>query len=333
MTWPLNIQRGCLAILAVMVLTSCNRDGSDPAGERIAFSVPDGWPAPVYDFASNPVTRQGFELGKRLFFDGRLSLDGNFPCGSCHQPFAAFANFDHAFSHGFNNQFTTRNAPALYNLAWLKEFHHDGAIPNLDLQPLAPITAPNEMAETLPGVLEKLQADPDYPKLFKAAFGSEEITVQNMTKALSQFELMLISDNSKYDRVMRGTATFDVNEAAGYELFKAKQCTNCHTEPLFTNNSFEDDGLPIDPVRKDSGRMRITGRQEDYLKFKVPSLRNVAVTFPYMHDGRFNSLAEVLEHYDKKIPLSQGERGLLTAFFRALTDSAFISNPLFSPQQ
>ncbi len=322
-----------LVLYACISFVGCGKSDAAKAPETLQFSVPAGWPAPVYDLASNPVTREGFELGKKLFFDGRLSKDGNFPCASCHQPFAAFANFDHALSHGFNDQFSTRNAPGLFNLAWQENFHHDGGIAHLDLQPLAPITAPNEMAETIPAVLDKLKADPDYPGLFQAAFGNPEISTQSMTRALSQFMLMLVSANSKYDRVIAGKENFDVNQEAGYQVFKEKKCTNCHTEPFFTNQAFVNDGLAMDPVLKDSGRMRITGSAADFLAFKVPSLRNVVVTFPYMHDGRFGTLSEVLEHYNKTIPLSNGERGLLIAFLGSLTDSAFIKNPAFSPGQ
>lgn len=317
-------------IAAGTTIISCNKSDSNSAAP-LQFVPPEGWPDTQYDFAANPITNAGFALGKKLFYDGKLSKDGNFPCGSCHQQFAAFANFDHNLSHGFNNQFTTRNAPALYNLAWQTEFHRDGGIAHLDLQPLAPITAPNEMAETIPDVLAKLQTDPDYPKMFKAAFADGEINTANMTKALSQFMLMLVSAGSKYDQVKAGNAQFDVNEAAGYALFQEKGCTSCHSEPLFTNNSFVNDNLPTDPVLNDLGRMAITGNPADLGKFKVPSLRNVALTFPYMHDGRFTSLTAVMNHYSATSPLTSGEQDLLIAFLQTLTDNAFTSNPLFAP--
>nr|WP_214460535.1 cytochrome-c peroxidase [Flavihumibacter fluvii] len=312
----------------MLMFVACRKsEGGNPAPTALTFPHPAGWPETKYNFAQNPLTKEGFELGRKLFFDGRLSKDGNFPCASCHQPFAAFATFDHDLSHGFNNQFTTRNATALFNLAWQTEMHHDGGIANLDLQPLAPITAPNEMAETIPAVLEKLSADPEYTQQFKRVFGNEGITTATMTKALSQYMLMLVSASSKYDRVKAGKAIFNVNEAAGYEIFKIKKCNSCHAEPLFTDLSFKDDGLPLNPTLNDIGRMRITGRKEDSLKFRVPSLRNIHLTGPYMHDGRFSSLDDVYEHYNKTNPLSSTERELLTEFFRSLTDSAFVQNP------
>jgi cytochrome c peroxidase len=318
-------------ICVFYLYAGCKKSADDSVTTTpIAFQIPQGWPATQYNFAQNPLTKEGFELGRKLFFDGILSKDGNFPCGSCHQPFAAFSTFDHDLSHGFNNQFTTRNATALFNLAWQTEMHHDGGIANLDLQPLAPITAPNEMAETLPSVIDKLSANPTYKQAFRNAFGSADITTTNLTKALSQFMLMLVSANAKYDQVKAGKASFNVNEAAGYQVFIAKKCNTCHTEPLFTNLSFVDDGLPLNPQLKDLGRMHITGSSADSLKFKVPSLRNILLTAPYMHDGRFSNLDAVYDHYNKKNPLSATERGLLTEFFRSLTDNEFIENARFA---
>lgn len=306
---------------------SCSKkDADNNKLNLLQFPKPAGWPDPVYDFASNPLSREGVALGKKLFFDGRLSKDGNFPCVSCHQPFAAFATFEHDFSHGFNDQFTTRNAPGLFNLAWHSSFHHDGGITHLDLQPLAPLTAPNEMAETVQGVLDKLNTDAGYQKQFAKVFGTPEISTGNMTKALSQYMLMLVSSNSKYDLVKQGKASFDVNEEAGYAIFQQKKCTNCHTEPLFTNLKFETNGLPLNPSLNDLGRMGITGNKADSLKFKVPSLRNVALTFPYMHDGRFWNLQDVYDHYNKSIPLSSVERSLLTEFLKTLTDETLVDS-------
>ena len=308
---------------------------------QINFKVPKGWPAPNYDFKKNPVTQAGFELGKKLFYDGRLSKDGNFACASCHQQFAAFSTLDHAFSHGINNGLTNRNAPGLFNLAWQKYFMWDGSIHHLDLQPIAPITATNEMGETMDSVILKLNGDKTYRKLFKAAFGSETITTQRLGKALSQFLVMLISNNSKYDRVMRGEDSFNLPQQLGYEIFKNK-CASCHSEPLFTDFSYRNTGLPLDTFLKDYGKMKTTGNARDSLRFKVPSLRNVQVTFPYGHDGRFYSLNAVMEHYNtkanksattdtllNKLFLNNFEMGQLNAFLYTLTDSAFLKDKRF----
>jgi len=310
----------------------------------VKFIVPKGWPQPVYDFSKNPPTQEGIALGKKLFYDGSLSKDSSFSCASCHQQFGAFNTYDHSLSHGFNNSLTTRNAPGLFNLAWQKELMWDGGINHLDLQMLAPLTANNEMAETIESVINKLKADKEYRKLFKAAFGDETINTQRLGKAMSQFLVQLVSANSKYDKVMRGEASFILPEQLGYDIFK-KKCVSCHTEPLFTDLSYRNTGMPLDPYLKDVGRMKITGNPEDSLKFRVPSLRNVAMTFPYGHDGRFFSLMSVFEHYRKnmvvgphtdslirnRIVLSNFEIGQITAFLYTLTDSTFLKDLRFAP--
>jgi cytochrome c peroxidase len=333
--------------LGVVLVNACKKSGdSGNNATPINFTVPKGFPAPVYSFATNPLTEEGFALGRKLFYDGRLSKDGNFPCASCHQQFAGFATFDHDLSHGFNNQFTTRNAPALFNLVWQTQTHWDGGISNLEVQPLAPLTAPNEMAEDIGNVVKKLQQDEEYKKMFRSAFGDEEVTSQRMLFALTQFMASIVSSESKYDKVKRGQASFNSNEQAGYEIFKAK-CTSCHSEPLFTDNSFRNTGIPVNPTLKDYGRMRITNKKEDSLKFKVPSLRNVYLSFPYGHDGRFVSIGQVLDHYSNGIqnsptldpllkngiPLSFNDKYYLTSFLGTLTDSVLLNDKRFGPPE
>jgi cytochrome c peroxidase len=335
----------CIVALAAMTVqvNSCKKSDTGSGPTPLTLQVPAGFPAIQYNFTNNPLTQEGVDLGRKLFYDGILSKDGNFPCASCHQQFAAFVTYDHDFSHGFNNQFTTRNATPLINLAWQKEFMWDGGINNLEVQPLAPITAPNEMAEDINNVVNKLKADNNYKNMFRAAFGTEEINSQKMLKALTQFMVMIVSADSKYDRVKKGTASFTAAEQSGYATFKAK-CNSCHTEPLFTDNSYRNNGLPLHPTLKDYGRMHITGRKEDSLKFKVPTLRNVELTFSYMHDGRFYTFDQVLNHYAtgivnsptldpllvNKLPLTDAERINIKAFLKTLTDSTLISNKAFS---
>lgn len=326
------------------LIESCKKGpASNGTTTPLTLVTPAGWPAPQDIFKSNPLTKEGFDLGKKLFYDGRLSKDGNFPCGSCHQQFAAFSTFDHSLSHGFDNQFTTRNAPGLANMAWYKEFHWDGGINHLEVQPLAPITAPNEMAETIENVINKLKADDEYRKMFKAAFNSNEINSQMMLRALSQFMGMMVSSNSRYDKMKRGEATFTAAEQRGYVLFQSK-CAACHQEPLFTDQSYRNTGIPLDPDLKDIGRMRITKLSQDSLKFKVPSLRNVMLTAPYGHDGRFFSVGQVLDHYrtgvvngpttdpmlKNRISLDVFEKNDLIVFLRTLTDSSFIADKRFA---
>ncbi len=311
----------------------------------LKFVIPRNWPKPKYDFTKNPLTREGFALGRKLFYDQRLSIDSTVSCGSCHQQFAAFSTYEHNLSHGVNSSLTNRNAPALQNLAWQTDFMWDGGITHLDLQPLMPFTAPNEMGESLAGIIRKLQTDAAYKKMFTAAFGSALINTQRITKALSQYMLMLISSNSKYDQVKRGEASFLLPEQLGYDIFKQK-CSSCHKEPLFTDGSFRNTGLPVDNTLNDFGRMTITQDVADSCKFKVPSLRNVGVTFPYGHDGRFFSLMNVFEHYRRdmvisantdtlllhKMPLSNYEIGQLTAFLNTLTDTIFLKNSALAPE-
>ena len=336
-------------VCSAFLFIAASKKETDPYKPTyLTLEIPKGWPKPATNiFANNPLTEQGFQLGKKLFYDGRLSKDGNFPCASCHQQFAAFATYDHDFSHGFNDKFTTRNAPPLFNLAWMPLLHWDGGINHIEVQPLAPLTAVNEMAENIDSVLKKLRKDTAYPKLFKAAFGTPLINSQRMLKALAQFTGSIISANSKYDKVLRGEATFTPAEQKGYTFFKAK-CTGCHAEPLFTDNSFRNNGLDINPYLNDYGRMRITNNKSDSLKFKVPSLRNVALSFPYMHDGRFYSIGQAIDHYSKgintnqptldsllkkRITISNAEKNELTYFLITLTDTTLTKNPRFSLHQ
>ena len=313
----------------------------------IKFIVPNGWPQPPTDiFANNPLTEEGFALGRKLFYDTRLSVDNTVACANCHQQFAAFATYDHDFSHGLNNTHTFRNAPGLFNLAWMQKMHWDGGIAHIELQPLAPITNTIEMGETIENVVNKLKADTLYPKLFSKAFGSTEVTSQKMLKALSQFMGSIVSYNSKYDKVKRGEATFTFTEQNGYTVFQSK-CATCHPEPLFTDNSFRNNGLPVNSFLNDYGRLRITGNAADSLKFKVPSLRNVGVSVPYMHDGRFNSIGGVIDHYrndlittqptldpllKNRISITNQEKNDLTYFLFTLTDTTFTKDPKLSMQ-
>jgi cytochrome c peroxidase len=329
-------------VVSLLLMESC-RKKDKWVTSPITLQNPAGWPAMQYNFANNPITEQGFALGRKLFYDGKLSKDGNFPCSSCHQQMAAFGTFDHDRSHGYNNSHTLRNAPSLQNLAWKSQFDWDGAFSTIEQRALAHINHPEEMGESTASVLAKLQADADYPRLFKAAFGDETIDADRMTKALAQFVLMLVSSNSKYDKVKRGEATFNLPEQLGYDIFKTK-CSSCHTEPLMTDFSYRNIGLPLNSVLLDYGRMRVTNNRTDSLKFQVPSLRNVQLTYTYGHDGRFFVVDNILEHYRSTvqngpttdpivangIPLSNFEIGQLKAFMNALTDSTIVKDARFS---
>lgn len=304
-------------------------------GDPVPLRYPENWPAPAYDFSRNPLTRQGIELGRRLFYDPVLSRDSTVSCASCHLSFTAFTHVDHALSHGIKDRVGKRNSPALMNLAWARHFMWDGAVTQLDFQALAPIEHPAEMDNTIRNVVQKLSASPEYEQMFEAAFGAGGVTGERVLKALSQFELTLISADSKYDRVQRGAEQFTEMEQRGYRIFQ-KNCASCHTEPFFTHFGFEKNGLPADSTLGDTGRMGVTQNPMDSLLFKVPTLRNIEFSQPYMHDGRFKKLREVLNHYAQNPVLKSGaelgpdEKTELLAFLLTLTDRSFLFNPDFS---
>ncbi len=307
------------------------------------FKMPANWPKPVYNFSKNKLSKEKILLGRVLFYDPIVSKDGKISCASCHSQFSAFTHVDHALSHGIHDSIGTRNSPALMNLAWQNSFMWDGAINNLDVQALAPISHPAEMGSSINELVGKLQSLKLYRQLYVNAFGDSSITGERTLKALSQFMLTLVSANSKYDKVKRQEEKFTAQEENGYLLFQ-KNCASCHTEPLFTNNGFANNGLMVDTVLKDYGKVKITHRQTDSLKFKVPTLRNIEFTYPYMHDGRFKKLSEVLNHYTKEIiqsptlaaelkegiVLTSNEKVDLIAFLLTLSDKEFVFNKDFS---
>ena len=309
----------------------------------IYFEIPKGFPKPVYDFKNNPLTEEGFQLGRNLFYDPILSRDNTISCASCHLQQTGFTHVDHDLSHGIDGRIGTRNSLTLQNLAWSTNFMYDGGVNHLDVQPLSPITSADEMHETLENVVAKLQKSDKYKSLFLKAFGTQKITGQLTLKALSQYVVQLVTANSKYDKVKNGTEKFTEMEQKGYYLFK-QNCASCHTEPLLTNNDFENNGLELDVTLNDFGRMKITQNSKDSLKFKVPTLRNIQFTSPYMHDGRFKNLNEVILFYNtdinaqkmlfvknkKTIHLSDDERTEIVAFLKTLSDKEFLFNPKFS---
>lgn len=326
-----------LLVLPILICMSFSYELTTP----LYFEIPQNWPKPKYDFQKNSLTEEGFQLGRNLFYDPIISRDSTISCASCHLQQTGFTHVDHQLSHGIDGKIGSRNSLTLINLAWSKNFMWDGGVNNLEVQPLNPITNPVEMDETLKHVIEKLQRSEKYKKLFSKAFGDTKITSQRLLKALAQFTVMLKSTNSKYDKVMRKEVSFAENEQHGYDLFKSN-CASCHKEPLFNDDKFEKNGLPIDETLNDLGRIKITGKQDDYLRFRIPTLRNIQFTFPYMHDGRFKTLNEVIKHYNSlghdkslsksfKYPmkLSDNDRVDLLAFLLTLTDKDFLFNERF----
>ena len=310
--------------------------------EQQLFHVPEKWPEPYYDFSRNPLAENKILLGRVLFYDPILSRNNIISCASCHSSFSSFTHIDHALSHGINDSIGTRNAPALVNLAWQKSFMWDGAINNLDMQALAPISHPAEMGSSINEVVVKLNNSKIYRELFFDAYIDSTVTGEKTLKAIAQFLLTLVSANSKYDKVISKKDTFTEQELKGYQLFK-KNCSSCHQEPLFTTGDFANNGLKPESLLKDIGRMKITKNPADSLKFKIPTLRNIEYSYPYMHDGRFKRLSEVLNHYmhginisntlapqlQNAIKLSSDEKVELINFLLTLSDKEFVFNPKF----
>lgn len=334
-------------ILAVMLLNSCKKDDAEKPFTGVF--LPANFPAPQYDLSLNPITENGFKLGKKLFYERMLSRDTTIACADCHISYAAFSHPDHATSHGIDSQFGKRNAPAIQNMIWRKSFFWDGGVPNLDLVPLNPIQNPVEMDETPGTVLNRLRNHPEYPGLFKDAFGTDEISTARFLQALSQFMGMLVSANSRYDHYIRKEANgiLSVEELAGLETFKQK-CASCHATDLFTDERYRNNGI-LNDFSLDKGRNEVSTLPEDIGKFKVPSLRNLSATAPYMHNGKFKTIQSVLDHYASGvknsptldpllrqsdgtlgIPLSAEEKSNLIAFLKTLTDEDFLRDARFA---
>jgi cytochrome c peroxidase len=317
---------------------SCQKE--KPIIEEIEITFPDYFPAPIYDFTNNQFTQKRFLLGKKIFFDKQLSSDGTISCNSCHAQTHGFADHNVSFSLGVNGAIGSRNSPSIANMIWSPYFMWDGGVNHIEVFSVAPITNPDEMHETMSNVLSKLNSNIQYRKLFKEAYGSDLITDQLLLKAITLFMSKIISCNSKYDKMRQGKVEYNSMENEGYDLFKQK-CASCHTEPLFTNYQFINNG--IDSVFTDLGRAKITFNNEDRGKFKVPSLRNIELTYPYMHDGRFWSLEQVLNHYrsgirnsetlhptlTNGIEITELEQQKIISFLRTLTDYNLMGDPLF----
>ena len=302
--------------------------------------------------SNNPLTEEGVALGKKLFFDRKLSGNNTQACASCHKPQNSFTD-NTRFSNGIDGVFGSRNSMPLMNLAWnfTDKFAWDGKELGLERQALEPVKNPIEMHGNWANVVEKLQQDPEYPTLFLRAFGTTTIDSSLVTKAIAQFERILISGNAKFDQYLLGNATLSLEELNGFTIFMDEEkgdCFHCHgsdNNPLWTDNGFHNNGL--DSTFDDLGLGAVTGDPNDNGTFRSPSLRNLNFTAPYMHDGRFATLEEVINHYSEGLQFSstidplmkkvnQGgvqltpqEKLDLKAFLLTLTDPEFINNPDF----
>ncbi len=282
-----------------LLLFSCSDEAEyEEINSRMDFKIPSNFPPLAQDIEYNYPTQKGFELGRKLFYDGRLSADGTISCSFCHEQGYAFTHHGHDFSHGINNLEGIRNAPAVQNMAFQSEYFYDGASNSLEMLSIVPMHNPVEMDETLENIVLKLKQDDEYVTLFEQAFEDGRVSSGNILKALGQFMTMMVSANSRYDKYVRNEPGSDLTqqELAGMEVFQ-QQCASCHATDLFTDNSFRNNGLPPNPNLNDLGRENVTGFVTDRYKFKVPSLRNLELTAPYMHDGRFGSLESVLNFY------------------------------------
>lgn len=309
--------------------------------------------------ADNPTTKQGVYLGRLLFYEKKLSANNILSCASCHQQNKAFTD-GKAFSKGVDGALTTRNSMSLANLLWTRKFFWDGRAASLEDQAVIPMTNPHEMGQSLEVSAKKLSNTVSYPALFKLVYGDETITGARICKAISQFERTLISCNSRYDQYLKKAYQPTKQELNGMNLFmntpnpekgmRGANCAHCHGGAKTYNELFHNNGL--DSIPKDGGIETITGLATDRGRFKVPTLRNIAFTAPYMHDGRFNTLDEVIDHYSdhikeseslsaflrdesndiggKTLHLKPEEKKDIIAFLNMLTDSTFINDPRFS---
>lgn len=309
--------------------------------------------------ADNPTTQEGVHLGRFLFYEKKLSATNALSCGTCHEQQRAFTD-GKILSEGVDGTPTARNTMSLANLLWVRNFFWDGRSAGLEAQAVFPLTDPHEMGQSLAESVSKLRQTSTYPTLFKAAFGSDRITEDQILKALAQFERTLISADSPYDRYLAGSYQPTASELRGMALFmnspvpeknlRGANCGHCHGGSKTFKELFHNNGLDSQPT--DPGREKATGEVADQGRFRVPTLRNIALTAPYMHDGRFSTLSQVLDHYNGHIQnsptlstflqgvsnepggtslaLTSGEKTDIVAFLNLLTDSTFITNPAFS---
>ena len=343
----------------IFVFSSCSNESVEtyvatPSPLQIPQLFEDNILNPVIPI-DNPQTVEGIALGKKLFFDPILSADNTQACADCHAPENAFSDADR-FSDGVDGIRGNRNSMPLFNLAWNydEKFFWDGSSFSLEHQAFVPVSDPIEMKSSWVDLETKLQQHPDYPNLFQQAFGTSQIDSTLVTKAIAQFERTLISSNSKFDKYLLGEATLTPEEQNGFNVFMDESkgdCFHCHgsdKNPLWTDNIFHNNGL--DATITDLGLGEVTGDPADNGKFKSPSLRNLAFTAPYMHDGRFETLDEVINHYSeglqnsstidplmKKVAqggvqLSAQDKADLKAFLLSLSDYEFINNPAFNNQ-
>ena len=326
-------------------LFGCAKDtvNNEPLPQRQLLVIPEGFPAVAFP-ENNPLTKASYDLGKMLFFDPILSRDSTISCGSCHQPSLAFSDRV-ALTSGVDNSPAFRNVPSLANVGYHPYFTREGGVPTLEMHVLVPIQEHNEFDFNIVLISERLKNSDQYVSMAKSTYDREPDPFV-ITRALANFQRTLISGNSAYDRyAFQGVANaLNAAEIRGLKLFFSDElaCSSCHSGFNFTDYSFENNGLYED--YNDQGRMRLTGLESDRARFKVPSLRNVEFTAPYMFDGSLATLQDVVEHYNsggyahanksekvKPLGLNNTEKDDLVAFLKSLTDHSFLENPNHYP--
>jgi len=338
---PNGILRILTALLGVATFMGCgSKMGADLPAPVSVMEQPASFGTPVFGADPRAVTEAGFQLGRALFYDPALSIDSTVSCGSCHKQTAAFADPGQAVSAGIGSQPTRRNSPTIQNMAWRTSFMWDGRIATLHNQPIGPISNPGEMGPDFAAIVTKVAAYPRYKTLCKAAYKVDTLTDNRLLDGLAQFMGSLVSAHSRYDAHMAGdSAALSGQEKLGLQVFMGKGCNNCHRAPLFAVNDLKNNGL--DDYSIDGGLYAHTNNEADRGKFAVPILRNVAKSAPYMHDGRFATLNDVVAFYrtgiqaspTKDVALPTGgiamtdtEATALVAFLKSLTDEAFLTN-------
>lgn len=349
-----------LFVLISVLVWACRKDKIQFEVTPYQLQIPGHFPAMQIP-ADNPMTVEGVALGRKLFYETRLSLDNSIACASCHVQENSFGD-PRQYSEGVNGTLGTRNSIALINLGWQQSFFWDGRAKTLEEQILEPVPNPLEMHQSWDKTVAKLSADQNYRNEFFIAFNASEITKELVSKAIAQFLRTLISANSKFDVMYKVANSIPLSAADqnisaqitpeewyGFDLFKSLNdgdCFHCHNGALMQVQKFSNNGLDFEPA--DLGRESITGNSADHGKFKVPTLRNIALTAPYMHDGRFATLDEVIEHYSSGIKkteytdpliefahqggvqLDAAQKSALKAFLLTLTDEQFVKNKAFA---
>jgi len=328
-------------IFCFLLISCLENEELEPVFVPNLMEIPKGFPE-IIPPEDNEFTTDRWELGKRLFFEKAMSVDSSISCASCHDPNLAFSD-EVAFSAGVGNQLGTRNSPSLANVGYQPYLTREGGVPTLEMQVLIPIQEHNEFNFNIVLIADRLSEDSSYNKMAQKAYG-REVDAFVITRALSCFERSLISGFSPYDQYQNYQKEEALSDAEirGMELFFSEKtnCSKCHNGFNFTNYTFENNGLY--ETYDDEGRYRLTGLETDRALFKVPSLRNIELTAPYMHDGSLNTLEEIVQHYQTggnnhpnksnylyPLQLSESERSELILFLKTLTDDSFVNNPIF----